>query len=189
MATIVCPENRPQMSTVRPGVMKPSNYDETRQGDIEKIHVSLDESEISTKVIEVVKGIKKEVPLESAKVIVTGGRGVGNSKGFDLVTKLAKKLGGEVGASRACVESGWIDQSHQVGQTGKTVRPKLYIACGISGQIQHIAGMAESECIVAINKNPEAPIFKIAHYGIVGDLYTIIPEMVKAIENKKNCDN
>ena len=189
MATIVCPDYRPQMSTVRPGVMEKANYDEKRKGDIEKIKPNIKKSEISTQILDVVTGINKEVPLEKAKVIVSGGRGVGNSKGFELVSELAHKLGGEVGSSRACVENGWIDQNHQVGQTGKTVRPKLYIACGISGQIQHITGMVGSECIVAINKNPEAPIFKIAHYGIVGDLYQIIPEMVKAFDSLKTCSN
>ncbi|SCG81981.1 Protein fixB [Proteiniborus sp. DW1] len=183
MATIVCPDHRPQMSTVRPGVMERAKYDENRKGKIELVDIEVTKEDIKAKVENVVKSGKAEVPLEEAKIIVAGGRGLGTREGFELVEKLAKKLGGVVGASRATVDEGWIEHSHQVGQTGKTVRPKLYIACGISGAIQHLAGMQDAECIIAINKNPDAPIFKIADYGIVGDVNEIIPAILESLDN------
>ncbi len=183
MATIICPEHRPQMSTVRPGVMERAKYDENRKGKVELVDVKLSKEDIKACVENVVKSGKAEVPLEESKIIVAGGRGLGTQEGFELVEKLAKKLGGVVGASRATVDAGWIEHSHQVGQTGKTVRPSLYIACGISGAIQHLAGMQDAECIIAINKNPDAPIFKIADYGIVGDVTEIIPAILEALEN------
>ncbi|MBY8981814.1 MAG: electron transfer flavoprotein subunit alpha/FixB family protein [Candidatus Lokiarchaeota archaeon] len=185
MATIICPNHRPQMCTVRPGVMEKAKYDESlsTKGKIEKITPILSDNDIRAKVLKMEKCDVPEVALEDAPIIVSGGRGLGDANGFDLIKKLADKIGGVVGSSRACVDSEWIDIAHQVGQTGKTVRPKLYIACGISGAIQHIAGMSEAECIVAINKNPDAPIFKIAHYGIIGDLYKVIPEIINALDN------
>ena len=179
MATIICPRTKPQMSTVRPGVMKKSEFDATRPLVVEKPAFELADSDLRTKVLEVVKATKEIVNLAEAEIIVSGGRGTGGVEGFKLVTELAKALGGTVGASRAAVDEGYIGHDHQVGQTGQTVRPRIYIACGISGAIQHKAGMANSECIIAINKNPDAPIFEVADYGICGDLFKVIPMMIE----------
>lgn len=182
MAVIVCPRNRPQISTIRPGVMGKAELTK-KACPVETIQVKLDLADIIARVLDVVKDDRKRVSLTDADIIVSGGRGVGGKEGFKIIEELAAALGGEVGASRAAAESGWIDLSHQVGQTGTTVRPKLYIACGISGAIQHLAGMSESECIVAINKNPDAPIFNIANYKIVGDLFKVVPEITEIIKS------
>ncbi|UCE73517.1 MAG: FAD-binding protein [Methanomassiliicoccales archaeon] len=179
MATIITPGTRPQMATVRPGIMKELEKDEKRKGEIVDFPVKLSDAEIKTKILEIVKEAKKRVNLEEANIIVSGGRGVGSKEGFNIIRELARALKGEVGGSRVAVEKGWIEQDHQVGQTGKTVRPRLYIACGISGSIQHRAGMQNSEIIVAVNKDPDATIFKIAHYGIVGDLHEVVPLLVE----------
>ncbi|UCG69132.1 MAG: FAD-binding protein [Thermoplasmata archaeon] len=185
MATIITPNHRPQMATVRPGIMKELEKDDSRKGETIDFTVKLSDDEIKTKILEIVKEAKKRVNLEEANIIVSGGRGVGSKDGFKVIRELAEVLGGEVGGSRVAVEKEWIAQDHQVGQTGKTVRPMLYIACGISGSIQHRAGMQNSEIIVAINKDPDATIFKIAHYGIVGDLHEVVPLLVEEFKKIK----
>jgi len=174
--------NRPQMSTVRPGVMEKAHYDKDHKGEIIQLNVSFEKDEIRTKVLEIVKGVGRTASLADAEIIVAGGRGLGKPEGFDLLRRFAEKIGGTIGSSRACVDSGWIDHSYQVGLTGTTVKPRIYFACGISGAIQHVAGMQGSKTIIAINKNENAPIFKIADYGIVGDLYKIIPAIMDALD-------
>lgn len=182
MATIQCPKHRPQMSTVRPGVMEKPVRDAGRTGETIRLSAEFKEGEIRTKILEIVKSAKETVSLSDAKVIVSGGMGLGGKEGFDLLRKLADRMGGTVGASRAAVDAGWIDHAYQVGQTGTTVRPDIYFACGISGAIQHAAGMKDSKLIVAINQNESAPIFDIADIGIVGDLYKVIPAILSELE-------
>lgn len=184
MATIICPDHRPEIGTIRPGVFKKNPVGGTAEVIREEIHVEADK--IRTQLIEIINEMGAEkVDLEGAEIIVSGGRGVGSAEGFDVIRALAAELGATVGASRAAVDAGWIPHAHQVGQTGKTVGPKLYIACGISGAIQHVAGMSSSDCIVAINKDPEAPIFDVADYGVVGNLFDVLPVLVEEIKKAR----
>ncbi len=180
MACIICPDHRPQMATVRPKVFKPATPVAGRTGELILEPLTLQDPVV--KVLDVVNAMQNEVNVAGAEFIVTGGRGLGSPENFKLLTDLAEALGGAaIGASRAAVDAGWISSFHQVGQTGKTVRPKIYIACGVSGQIQHLVGMNSSDTIIAINKDPDAPIFGVADIGIVGDLFQVIPELIKAL--------
>lgn len=189
MATIICPRFRPSMATVRPGVLKKSQFDKAKADacEIVKVPVSLTEADIQTEVLEVVKAAKKLVDLIGAEYIVSVGRGIAKDiqGGIKLAEELAAELGGVVGGSRVTIDSGWLSADHQVGQTGKTVRPKVYIALGISGAIQHKAGMSDSECIIVVNKNKDAPLFEIADYGIVGDLFKVTPLLTEAVRAAK----
>ncbi len=184
IATIVAPEKKPQMATVREGVMKVGTPLQGYKGKITSVPFSFSDTDFPSEIIRRIRE-EKLVDLKGSQIIVSGGIGVGSKENFALIYELAHTLGGEVGASRAAVDAGFISKDHQVGQTGTTVRPKLYIACGISGAIQHRAGMSESARIIAINTDNEAPIFQIAHYGIVGDLNDVIPKFIKAFKAKK----
>ena len=189
MATIICPRFRPQMSTVRPGVMKKAPFDQAKADAVKitKPSFTLSEADMDTEVVEVVKAAKKLVDLIGADYIVSVGRGISKDVegGIKLAEELADVLGGVVGGSRVAIDSGWLTADHQVGQTGTTVHPKVYIALGISGSIQHKAGMSESECIIAVNKNETAPIFEIADYGICGDLFKVTPMLIEAFKAAK----
>lgn len=185
MATIVCKNYRPQMATVRPGVMEMLEKDTSRTGEIVMVDADLCMDDMNVEILDVVRNDKKSVDITAAKILVSGGRGVGGAEGYIPLRALADELGGEVSSSRIGVDSGWIEKDRQVGQTGKTVHPDLYIACGISGAIQHLAGMENSEFIIAINKDASCPMMKAADLGIVGDLHVIIPKLTEAIKNYK----
>ena len=186
MAEIVCRNDRPQMGTVRPNVFKKPEADPNATGEVIDMHVDLTEADFLTKFVELIKVGGNGIKIEEADIIVAGGRGMNGNEAFTgMLKELADVLGGAVGASRAAVDAGWIDALHQVGQTGKTVGPKIYIAAGISGAIQHLAGMSGSDCVIAINKDEDAPIFKVADYGIVGDAFGIVPKLTAAIKAAK----
>ena len=181
MATIICPSSRPQMSTVRPRVFKKGQMDPGRKGQIIRLDLAGQSLTSRTKLLSFIEDLTEKVKLDEADIIVSGGRGLGKPENFELIEELAKALGAAVGSSRPPVDEGWIPYSHQVGQTGKTVSPKLYIACGISGAVQHLAGMQTADTIVAINSDPSAPIFEIATYGIVADLFKVVPLLIKEL--------
>ena len=187
MATIMCTEHRPQMATVRPGVFDKLAKDESKVTDskIEKVSVTLDAEDLRIKVLETVKLAKQLADIGEAEILVSGGRGMGSKENFALLQDLANVLGGTVSGSRAAVDNGWVDHALQVGQTGKTVRPKVYIACGISGAIQHLAGMQDSDYIIAINRDADAAIMHVADLGLVGDITKIIPELVAQVKSYK----
>lgn len=185
MATIRCANYRPQMATVRPGVMKKIAPQTGKQGTVEEFKVEFTDADMNVTIKEVIKQTHKAVDITDAKVLVSGGRGIGSADFYKELQKVADLLGGEISSSRANVDAGWIEKSRQVGQTGKTVRPELYMACGISGAIQHIAGMENSECVIAINKNDTAAIFDVSDLGIVGDVKVIIPKLIEGLTKYK----
>ncbi|MCX0380214.1 electron transfer flavoprotein subunit alpha/FixB family protein [Clostridium perfringens] len=184
MATIVCPDHRPQMATVRPGVFEKLPLGEN-DATVENIEVKFNSNDIRTKIVEIIKEHKDIVDISEANVLVAGGRGIGSEENFKMLKELAEVMNGSIAASRAAVEKGWVDKDYQVGQTGKTVRPNIYVACGISGAIQHAAGMQDSDMIIAINKDANAPIMKIADYAIVGDVNKVVPEFIAQLKAMK----
>lgn len=185
IATIACPDNRPQMATVRPGVMQRQEKKEGAKAEVIEYNPGFTPNNKYVEILEVVKSVSEAVDIMDAKVLVSGGRGMGGPENFQLLKDLADALGGEVACSRAVVDAGWMPKDLQVGQTGKTVRPQIYVACGISGAIQHLAGMEESDLIIAINKDETAPIFDAADYGLVGDLFKIVPELTEKVKEYK----
>ncbi len=182
MATIVCPDFRPAMATVRPGVMQKLKPVAGAKAPVEKMNVTFTPNNMDVEILDIIKKVSNKMDIQDAKILVSGGRGMGCPENFQLLRDLADALGGEVSSSRACVDAGWVEKDIQVGQTGKTVRPNLYIACGISGAIQHLAGMEESDVIIAINKDETAPIFEVADYGVVGDVTKILPIFTEKVK-------
>jgi electron transfer flavoprotein alpha subunit len=182
MATIVCAEFRPQMATVRPGVMPRREKEGPVQVVVEKFALPDIGAHVNVEILDIVKKVSGKMDIQDAKILISGGRGMGGPENFPILEELATVLGGTISSSRAAVDAGWVEKDRQVGQTGKTVRPNLYMACGISGAIQHLAGMEESEIIVAINKDPGAPIFEVADYGVVGDALKIVPLLTEAVK-------
>ena len=185
MATIICEDFRPQMATVRPGVMTPMENDNNRKGEVIMEDVGLTDADMNVKIIEVAKEEKKKLDITEARILVSGGRGLGGPEGFDLLAELAEAMEGEISSSRASVDAGWIEKARQVGQTGKTVRPDIYFALGISGAIQHLAGMEDSDLIIAVNKDDGAPIFDVADLGVVGDLNAIVPKLEELVRKER----
>lgn len=185
MATIECPHTRPQMATVRPNVMAPAEKDPSRTGEVIQVGLPPELLRSCSEILESVVNTADQVNIQEVEVLVAGGRGLDSAKGFELIRQLAGELGGAVAASRAAVDAGWIPYPHQVGQTGKTVSPKLYIACGISGAVQHAVGMQSAEIVVAINRDKSAPIFDLATYGVVGDLYEVVPLLIQRLRETK----
>ena len=188
IATIVCKDKIPQMATVRPRVFETPDRDPKAKGEVIKEDFEVTSEMLAANLVEFIEDKNATFNLEYAEVIVSGGKGLGQPKGFELIKELADELGGVVGASRAAVDGGWIDYAHQVGQTGKHVRPKLYVACGISGAIQHKAGMQDSDFILAINTDPYEPIVEVASLGVVGDLYEVVPEMINQLRARKGAN-
>jgi len=185
IATIACPDNRPQMATVRPGVMQRQERVHGAKAEVIEFNPGFTPNDKYVEILDIVKSVGETVDIMDAKILVSGGRGMGSPENFKLLRELADVLGGEVACSRAVVDAGWMPKDMQVGQTGKTVRPQIYVACGISGAIQHLAGMEESDIIIAINKDETAPIFDAADYGIVGDLFKVVPEFIERVKEYK----
>jgi electron transfer flavoprotein alpha subunit len=185
MATIICQAKRPQMATVRPHVFKMATPDKSCKGQIIKVDFKKESVTARTRLLNFVEDLSEKIKIDDANIIVSGGRGLGKPENFKLIEDLAGALGAAVGSSRPPVDEGWIPYSHQVGQTGKTVCPKLYIACGISGAVQHLAGMQTTDVIIAINQDPGAPIFEVATYGLVGDLFEIVPMLTSKLKQAR----